>query len=34
MKVDVFDINGKKLKEVQLSAAIFEAPVNVDLMHH
>lgn len=33
MKVDVFDINGKKLKEVQLSAAIFEAPVNVDLMH-
>jgi len=33
MKVDVFDINGKKLKEVQLPAAIFEAPVNVDLMH-
>lgn len=33
MKVDVVDINGKKLKEVQLPAAIFEAPVNVDLMH-
>ena len=33
MKVDVVDINGKKLKEVQLPAAIFEAPVNIDLMH-
>jgi large subunit ribosomal protein L4 len=33
MNVDVVDINGKKLKEMQLPAAIFEAPVNVDLMH-
>jgi large subunit ribosomal protein L4 len=33
MKVDVIDINGKKVKEMQLPAAIFEAPVNVDLMH-
>lgn len=33
MKVDVLDINGKKLREVELSARIFEAPVNVDLMH-
>lgn len=33
MKVDVVDINGKKVKEIQLPAAIFEAPVNVDLMH-
>jgi large subunit ribosomal protein L4 len=33
MKVDVVDINGKKVKEMQLPAAIFEAPVNVDLMH-
>jgi len=33
MKVDVVDINGKKIKEVQLPAVIFEAPVNVDLMH-
>ena len=33
MKVDVVDINGKKVKETQLPASIFEAPVNVDLMH-
>ena len=33
MKVDVVDINGKKVKEMQLPASIFEAPVNVDLMH-
>jgi large subunit ribosomal protein L4 len=33
MKVDVVDINGKKVKEMQLPAAIFEAPVNIDLMH-
>jgi large subunit ribosomal protein L4 len=33
MKVDIVDINGKKVKELQLSASIFEAPVNVDLMH-
>jgi len=33
MKVDIVDINGKKVKERQLPASIFEAPVNVDLMH-
>lgn len=33
MKVNVVDINGKIVKEMQLPAAIFEAPVNVDLMH-
>jgi large subunit ribosomal protein L4 len=33
MKVDVVDIEGKKLREVELPAAIFEAPINVDLMH-
>ena len=33
MKVDVVDLNGKKLKEIQLPASIFEAPINVDLMH-
>lgn len=33
MKVDVLDIAGKKLREVELPSAIFEAPINVDLMH-
>ena len=33
MKVDIVDIKGNKVKEVQLPASIFEAPVNVDLMH-
>ncbi|MDX9849065.1 MAG: 50S ribosomal protein L4 [Anaerolineaceae bacterium] len=33
MKVDVFNIEGKKVKTVELSPAIFEAPINVDLMH-
>ena len=33
MKVDVLDIEGKKLREVELPAAIFEAPINIDLMH-
>ena len=33
MKVDVLDLEGKKLREVELPAAIFEAPINVDLMH-
>ena len=33
MKVDVFDMKGKKVKQVDLPAVIFEAPVNVDLMH-
>ena len=33
MKADVFSLEGKKLREVELPAAIFEAPINVDLMH-
>lgn len=33
MKVDVLDIKGKKLREVELPAKVFEAPVNIDLMH-
>lgn len=34
MKVDVYTLNGKKTSEtVELPAEIFEAPVNVDLMH-
>ena len=33
MKVDVLNIEGKKVREVELPAAIFEAPINVDLMH-
>ncbi len=33
MKVDVFNITGKKTSTVELSDAIFNAPVNVDLMH-
>lgn len=33
MKVDVLNIEGKKLRQVELPSAIFEAPINVDLMH-
>ena len=33
MKVDVFNMDGEKVKQVELPAAIFEAPINVDLMH-
>jgi large subunit ribosomal protein L4 len=33
MKVDVFNMKGEKVKTVELPAEIFEAPVNVDLMH-
>ena len=33
MKVDVFDMEGKKVKQVELPATVFEAPINVDLMH-
>src|SRR3970040_1001314 len=33
MKVDVLNIEGKKLREVELPPAIFEAPINIDLMH-
>jgi large subunit ribosomal protein L4 len=33
MKVDVYGMDGKKLRQVELSAKVFEAPINVDLMH-
>jgi len=33
MKVDVLNLEGEKLREVELPSAIFEAPINVDLMH-
>ena len=33
MKVDVLNMEGKKLREMELPAAIFEAPINIDLMH-
>jgi large subunit ribosomal protein L4 len=33
MKVDVLNMEGQKVKDVELPAAIFEAPINVDLMH-
>jgi large subunit ribosomal protein L4 len=33
MKVDIFNIEGKKLRQVELPASIFEAAVNMDLMH-
>ena len=33
MEVDVFNMSGEKVRTVELPAEIFEAPVNVDLMH-
>lgn len=33
MKVDVMNMEGKKVSEMELPSAIFEAPINVDLMH-
>jgi len=33
MEVDVFNMEGQKVRTVELPSAIFEAPVNVDLMH-
>jgi large subunit ribosomal protein L4 len=33
MKVDVVDMQGKKLRELELPAKLFQATVNVDLMH-
>jgi len=33
MKVDVVNMEGKKVRSVELPAQIFEAPINVDLMH-
>lgn len=33
MKVDVLNMKGEKVNSVELPAEIFEAPINVDLMH-
>ncbi len=33
MDVEVFNMNGEKVRAVELPAKIFEAPVRVDLMH-
>jgi len=33
MEVDVLNMEGQKVRTVELSPAIFEVPVNVDLMH-
>ena len=33
MKVDVLNVAGEKLSQVELPAEVFEAPINVDLMH-
>ncbi len=33
MEVDVLNMEGQKVRTVELPARIFEAPINVDLMH-
>ena len=33
MEVDVVNMDGEKIRTVELPAQIFEAPINVDLMH-
>ena len=33
MKVDIYNIEGEKLRQVELPASIFEATINTDLMH-
>lgn len=33
MEVEVLNMEGKKVSMVELPAAIFEAPINIDLMH-
>src|SRR5512144_492195 len=33
MKADVLNMQGEKIQQVDLPADIFEAPINVDLMH-
>ncbi len=33
MEVDVFNMEGQKVRTVELPSAIFEAPINNDLMH-
>ena len=33
MEVEVLNMEGKKVSTVELPSAIFEAPINIDLMH-
>lgn len=33
MQVDVFNMEGNKIRTVELPAEVFEAPINLDLMH-
>jgi large subunit ribosomal protein L4 len=33
MEVDVFNMEGQKVRTIELPAEIFEAPINIDLMH-
>jgi len=33
MQVDVLNMDGKKVRTVELSPSVFEAPINLDLMH-
>jgi large subunit ribosomal protein L4 len=33
MEVDVLNMDGEKVRSVELPAVIFEAPINIDLMH-
>jgi large subunit ribosomal protein L4 len=33
MNVDVFNMEGQKVRTVELPSAVFEAPINIDLMH-
>ena len=33
MKVDVLNMEGKKVSEMELPTSLFEAPINIDLMH-
>jgi large subunit ribosomal protein L4 len=33
MQVDVFNMEGQKTRTVELPAEVFEAPINLDLMH-
>jgi large subunit ribosomal protein L4 len=33
MKADVLNMKGEKVKTIELPAEIFEAPINIDLMH-
>lgn len=33
MEADIINMEGKKVRSVELSTVIFEAPINIDLMH-